>query len=171
MCRLTEISGACDSFDFHGNTILVGSDDIGYNEYVFFSGFKIIKSSTEDKFIDFIFFMGNTMIPTAIAIREKYTYFICDRYKFIETIKMEERTLLNSTNDSFDPFDCHFAKCGEGAFKTIQCNQLIVFTRMKKLKKLIRRIIDGELKENWLLGLKNKEILKNLRTVTELMNW
>ena len=64
------MSAACDSFDFDGNTILVGSDDNGYNNYVFISGFEIIKLSTEDKFLDFISLVGNNMIPSAIAVRE-----------------------------------------------------------------------------------------------------
>ena len=73
LCRMTEKSGARHSSDFDGNTILVGSDDIGYNEYVFVSGFEIIKLTTEDKLIDFISVMGNKMIPTAIALGEKKT--------------------------------------------------------------------------------------------------
>ena len=59
------MSGDCDSSDFDGNTILVRSDDIGYNNYVFRSGFEIIKISTEDNIIDFISLMGTRMIPTA----------------------------------------------------------------------------------------------------------
>ena len=46
MCRLTEKSGACDSAHFDGTTILVGSDDIGYNEYVSKSGIETIKFTT-----------------------------------------------------------------------------------------------------------------------------
>ena len=32
MCRMTEMSGACDIFDFDGITFLVGKDNIGCNE-------------------------------------------------------------------------------------------------------------------------------------------
>ena len=39
ICRMTEKSEAYGSSDFDGNTILVGRD----NEYVFISGFEIIK--------------------------------------------------------------------------------------------------------------------------------
>ena len=103
ICRKTEKSGACDGSDFDGNNILVGSDDIGYNKYVFISGFEIIKFSAEDKIIDFISLMGNNIIPTAIAIGQEYTYFISDHYKIIENNKIEEGTLLCSTKDSLDP--------------------------------------------------------------------
>ena len=54
---MTELPGACDSSDIDGNAILVGCDDIGYDEYVFISRFEIINSCTEDKNIDFKSFM------------------------------------------------------------------------------------------------------------------
>ena len=47
--------------------------------------------------------MGNNMIPYAIIVGEKYTYFLYDRYKFIEDNKIEEETLLNATDNSLDP--------------------------------------------------------------------
>ena len=72
---MTQISRACDSFDFHCNTNSVGSDD---NEKMFFSRFEIIEFSTEVKVIDFIYLMGNNVIPTAIAIGKIDTIFISD---------------------------------------------------------------------------------------------
>ena len=36
---MTKMSGACNSSDFDGNTILLGSDDIDYDKYVFVSAF------------------------------------------------------------------------------------------------------------------------------------
>ena len=65
MCRMTDMPGSCDIFDFDGNTIIVRIDD---NECQLFSGFEIIKLSTEQKIIDSISLMGNNMIPTAIAV-------------------------------------------------------------------------------------------------------
>ena len=67
------------------------------------------------------------MIPTVIAVGEKNTYFIFDQYKFIDSNKIEEGTLLNSTNDSLDPLDYHLEKCGQGAFKTMECNAIQSF--------------------------------------------
>ena len=52
---------------FDGFTILVGSDDIGYNKYVLNYWFEIIKFSTEVKTIIFISLKGNNIIPTAIV--------------------------------------------------------------------------------------------------------
>ena len=89
-----------------------------------FPDLKLSKFSREDKIKDFISLMGNNMILTAIAIGEKYTYFISDHFNVIENERIEEGTLSNSTNDSLDPFDYHIAKCGEGAFKTMECNQI-----------------------------------------------
>ena len=78
--------------DYDGNTILVGGDD---NDYIFISGHEIIKMSTEDKIIDFMSLMRNIMIPTAVAVGEKYKNFISDHYKFNENEKTEDGTLLN----------------------------------------------------------------------------
>ena len=43
------------------------------------------------------------MIPTVMALGEKYTFFIYDHYNFLENLKIEDFTLSNSTNDSLDP--------------------------------------------------------------------
>ena len=60
------------------------------------------------------------MIPNAIMIGERYTYFLYHRYKFIENDKMEEGTLLYATNESLDPFDYHLEKCGIDSFKKLE---------------------------------------------------
>ena len=44
--------------------------------------------------------MGNIMTLYAIIIGEKDTYFLSNRYKFIENDEIHERTLLNATNNS-----------------------------------------------------------------------
>ena len=62
--------------------------------------------------------MGNNMWPYTIAIGEKFTYFITFHYKCSENEKSEERTLLNATNCSLDPFDYHLGKCGVDSLKT-----------------------------------------------------
>ena len=64
--------------------------------------------------------MGNNMVTYAIAIGGKYTYFIYHRYKLIENDKIEEGTLLNTTNGSLDPFDYHLEKCGVDSFKKLE---------------------------------------------------
>ena len=64
--------------------------------------------------------MGNNMIPYAIIIGEKYTYFIYNRYNFIENDKIEEDTLLNTINGSLDPFDYNVEKCGIDSFKKLE---------------------------------------------------
>ena len=46
---MTEMSGACDISDLEDDTTLIGS---GNDEYMFFSGFELVKLSTEDKIID-----------------------------------------------------------------------------------------------------------------------
>ena len=101
VCEMIEFSEANDSSDFGGNVVLVECED---NEYVYFSGCEIFKLKTDNKIIDYISVMGNNMCPSTIAVREKNTFFISDRYKFNENDKTEERTLLNTTNDNLDPF-------------------------------------------------------------------
>ena len=71
--------------------------------------------------------MGNNMVPYTFAIGEKYTYFIPTLYKFIENDKIEERTLLNATNDCSDPFDYHLEKCGIESFKVLEHSQYHTF--------------------------------------------
>ena len=73
MCRITEMSGACDNSDFDGKTKLVGSDVKGF---IFISGFEIINFKTEDKMIEYISLLSNNLIPTAIAMREKNIFLI-----------------------------------------------------------------------------------------------
>ena len=64
--------------------------------------------------------MGNNMVPYAIMIGEKFTYFLHHRYKFIGNDKIEEGTLLNATNNNLDPFLYHLAKCGVDSFKNLE---------------------------------------------------
>ena len=121
---MTEFSESDDNSDFDGNTLLL---EIENNEYVYISGYEILKFKTDDKIVDYISLMRNNMIPYTFAVGEKYTYFISTHYKFIENDKMEQGTLLNATNDSLDPFDYHLEKCGIYSFKTLECSQIHTF--------------------------------------------
>ena len=114
---MTQFSEANDSSDFDGNTLLIEVED---NEYVYISGLEITKFKTDDKIIEYISLMGNNMIPYAIMIGERYTYFLYHRYKFIANDKIEEGTSLNRTDDSLDPFDYHLEKCGINSFKKLE---------------------------------------------------
>ena len=67
------------------------------------------------------------MIPYIFAIGVKYTYFISGHYEFIENDKIEEGTLLNTINDSLDPFEYHLEKCDEHSFKTLEPSQIHTF--------------------------------------------
>ena len=118
VCPMTEFSGvADDGSEFDGNTLLIECEN---NEYVYISGLEVTKFKTDDKIIDYTSFMGNNMIPYAIMMGERYTYFLYYRYKFIENDKIEEGTLLNATNTSLDPYDYHLEKCGIESFKKLE---------------------------------------------------
>ena len=60
------------------------------------------------------------MVPYIIILVEKFTYFLYNRYKFIENNKIEEGTLLNATNTGLDPYDYHVEKCGLDSFKKLE---------------------------------------------------
>ena len=121
---MTEFSGVDDGFDFDGKTILLDCEN---NEYVYMSGFEVLKFKTDGKYIDYISLTGNNMCPYTFAIGEKYTYFLSIRYKFIEHDKIEQGTSLNATNNSFDPFVYHLGKCGVVSSKTLERNQFHTF--------------------------------------------
>ena len=105
---MTEFSAAANnSSRFDGKTLLLECEN---NEYVYISGLEITKFKIDDKFIDYTSLMGNNMIPYAIMIGERYTHFLCHRYKFIENDKIEEGSLLNATNTSLGPYDYHLEK-------------------------------------------------------------
>ena len=57
------------------------------------------------------------MIPHAITIGEKHTYFLYHHYKFFENDKILEGTLLNAPRSSLDPYDYHIGRCGMDSFK------------------------------------------------------
>ena len=118
VCPMTELSGAADnSSRFDGNTLLIECEN---NEYVYISGLEITKFKIDDKIIDYISLMGNSMIPHGIMIGERYTYFLYHRYEFIGNDKIEEGTLLNVTNISLDPYDFHLEKCGIDSFNQLE---------------------------------------------------
>ena len=122
ICEMTLFSGAGDS-DFEGNTLLLEVED---RKYVYISCLEIIEFITSDRIIDCISLMGNNMVPYAIILGEKYTYFLYHRYKFIGNDKIEEGTLLNATNSSFDPFDYHLENCGIDSFKNLEYRLILI---------------------------------------------
>ena len=118
VCEMTEFFGAADnSSDFDGNTLLLQCEN---NEYVYISGLDIFKYKTDDKFTDYISIIGNNMVPYAFILREKNTYFLHHRYKFIENDKIEEGLLLKATNNNLDPYDYHVERCGLISFKKLE---------------------------------------------------
>ena len=70
VCPMTEFSGARDKNVFDGNTLLL---ELENNEHVYIFGLEITKFNTNDKIIDYISLMGDSMTPCAIMIGERYT--------------------------------------------------------------------------------------------------
>ena len=133
VCEMTEFSGANDHSDIGGNTILLERGD---EEYVYISGFEICIFKTDDKIIDYISLIGNNMCTYAIMVGEKFTYFIAHLYKFNGNDKIEEGTLLNTTNKKLFPFLFHLAKCGEDSFKKLERSQIHSFDEVDEVYSL-----------------------------------
>ena len=119
---MTQFSGANDSSGFDGNTLLLDCEN---NEYVYISGLEHFKFKTDVKIMDYISLIGNNMVTYAIIIEQKYTYFIAHHYKVIENDKIEEGTLLNSTNGY--PYDYLLNKCGVDSFKKLERSLIHTF--------------------------------------------
>ena len=106
---MTEFSRALDNSNFDGNTILLECED---SNYFYISGLEIFEIRTSDKFTNYISLMCNNMTPYVFTQGSRYSYFISTHYIFIENDKIEEGTLLNSSNDGLDPYDDHHSKNG-----------------------------------------------------------
>ena len=121
ICPMTDFFQAEYKEEFDGNTFLLECEN---NEYVYISGLEIFNFKTGDKFIDYIFLIGNNMIPYTFAVGERYTYFLSSHYKFIENDRFGQGTLLNATNNSLNPYDYHVEKCSKNAFKKLERTQI-----------------------------------------------
>ena len=120
ICVMTEFSGALDNLNIDDNTILLECED---NKNVYISGLEFFEFRTRNKIKDYIYLMGNNMIPYVFAVGSKYTYFISTHYKIIENDKIENGMFLNSSNGSLDPYDYHLETCGPDCFKKLlECN-------------------------------------------------
>ena len=119
---MTDSSGALDNPNFDCNTFSLECED---SKYIYISVLEIFEFRTSDKIIDYISLTGNNLTPYVFAMGPRYTYFISTYYKFIENDKIEEGTLLNSSNDSLDPSDYHLSKNGLDCFKKLlECNRI-----------------------------------------------
>ena len=77
--------------------------------------------------------MGNNITTKAVASGEKYTSFTSERYIIVEK-NTEDGILLNSTNDSLNLFIYLLAKCCQGAFETMEGNQIHSFYPTEKIE-------------------------------------
>ena len=89
------------------------------------------------------------MITYPVTVVEKKHIFANYHYEFIKNKTMEERSSMNSTNDSVDTYDYHPLKSGEKMFKKM--TKKFIFLQM-----LMRRCL---LKKKMILWVKmNKKI-------------
>ena len=121
-CMMTEISGAPNNPKFDGNTILL---EYEYSKNIYISRLEIFEFMTSVKIIDYVSLMGNNMTRYVLAVGSRYTYLISTQYKVIVNVKIEEGAILNSSNDSLDPYDYHLSKSGLDCFKKLlECKRI-----------------------------------------------
>ena len=127
-CRLIRMSGARENLDFDSNTTFLPltnpelkSPWLNANEFFLFFEFGTFNLNTEDKILDYISNVGNSMRPDSIAVGQKVHVLLFDHFyqikisiwSLIENEKIEEGTWLTSPNKKVDPYDYHVLKCGE----------------------------------------------------------
>ena len=144
---MTEFSGALNNPDFDGNTNL---RECEVSKCLCISGLETFEFGTSDKIIVYLSLMGNIMTPYAFVVGEKYTNFTYNCYKFIKNEKIDERTLLNRSDDSLDPYDYHLEKCDKDVFKTIEADRIhsswpvwnvVLLRNMMKMKRMLKRLL------------------------------
>ena len=64
---------------------------------------------TNDVIYKYISNTGNNLTPYSIAIGEANIYFLSPYFKFFVKEKINESELLNTNENSVDPFDCHIS--------------------------------------------------------------
>ena len=141
--QMSEGSGALNTRDYDGKFFLklfsapeYNSLDITISEcnkycfgettqrklqYTFLSEYEIVRFTTEDKTIDFISNKNFKRVDFVATVGERHTLFLSDHYNYIENEGIEEETLINSINKSFDPYDYDVINCGENAFTQLVC--------------------------------------------------
>ena len=104
----------------------------------FSSGSEINKFTTEDKVLDFLTPLGNNMISFAITVAAKKISFLPNHYEVIKNEKIKAGFLLNSTNDSADPYEFHVLNFGENMFPKMELEELFgLLIMMMKIKERI----------------------------------
>ena len=84
VCPMTEISGAGDKLDIHGNTFLLECEN---NEFVYICGVEIFQFKTVDKIIDYISLMVTLWFLILLQL-EKDIPFSCQlTTNLLKTIK------------------------------------------------------------------------------------
>ena len=117
ICDMTEMPGANDKEIFDGNTILLKiSEENNGHRYVYIGGDLLCSFLTDDFVYEYTSNMGNNLIPYSIAISMENIYFLTPHFNFIKNIRIDNDKLLNSSENSVDPYDYHLSQCGKDSF-------------------------------------------------------
>ena len=121
VCDLPKMSGAYDRKTSDGNTLLLKlSEENDKHRFVYFGGDKVCSFLTDVGIYEYISNMGNNLTPYSIAIGEGNIYFFTQHFKFIKRNRNDESILLNTNQNSVDPFHYHVSYCGKNYFKTLR---------------------------------------------------
>ena len=63
--------------------------------------------------------MVNKLIPYSIAVGMENIYFLTPHFEFIRREKIDNDKLLNSNENSVDPYAYHISRCGKDSFKKL----------------------------------------------------
>ena len=84
---MTEFSGALKSSNFNGNTISLECEN---NKYIYISVLEIFEFRTHDKIPDYVFLMGNLMIPYTFAVGGNIHISYQHVINLLKTIKLKK---------------------------------------------------------------------------------
>ena len=86
---------------------------------------------TNDDIFKYISNMGNNLTSYSIATSEenshKYShiYFLTPHFTFIKRDRIDDNELLNTNENSVDPFDYHVSNCGKDSFRNCEVIKFI----------------------------------------------
>ena len=121
VCDMTMMLEAFDKSVFDGNTFLLEiKEENCRHRFIFIDGDIKCSFLTNDHIYKNIPNMGNTLMPYSIAKAEEYIYFLTPNFKFIKRDRIDDSKLLNTIENSVDPFDYHVSNCGKDSFRKVR---------------------------------------------------
>ena len=114
ICEMIKISGAYDLKVFQGNNILLKiSDENDKQRWVNVGCDKVCSFLTNGDMYKYTTKMGNSLTPYRIAIGSEDLYSVTPDFKFFKREMIKNDELLNTNEQSVDPYALRFSRCGK----------------------------------------------------------